>query len=110
MKKHLLVALVIAGAAIGTAHAQSFSAPAGTSARERVEKPVTPLPRRAPVGAFPRATRGNPLQMVNPNAPARYYGSPSETVSRDRPEEVKSAGLDGNVFPVTGIILFGLRF
>lgn len=110
MKKHLLVTLVVAGAAIGTAHAQSFSAPAGQTARQRVEKPVTPLPRRAPVGAFPRATRGNPLQMVNPNAPAKYYAPPSETVSRDRADETKSAGLDKNGFPVTGIILFGLRF
>ncbi len=100
MKKYLLAALVITGAAIGTANAQSFSAPANQTARERVEKPVTPLPRRAPVGALPRATRGNPVQMLNPKAPAKYYGTPDETVTYDQ----------NNPSRITGIILFGLRF
>ena len=110
MKKHLLVALVLAGAAVGSAHAQTFTAPAGPSARERVERPVTPLPRRAPVGAVPRAARGNPLQMVNPKAPAQYYGPPNETVSAEQPDRPKNSATEGTSFPATGIILFGLRF
>ena len=111
MKKHLLIGLVIAGAAIGTANAQSFSAPVGPTAKQRVERPVTPLPRRATVGAFQRASTGNPVQMLNPRAPAKYYGTPDETVSADRPDQPRSSGrLDNNAFPVTGLILFGIRW
>ncbi len=100
MKKHLLAGLMIAAAAIGTAHAQSISAPADRAPRVRTEKPVTPLPPRAPVGAVPRATRGNPVQMLNPRAPAKYYGTPDETVTYDQ----------NNPSRITGIILFGIRW
>lgn len=100
MKKHLLAGLVIAGAAIGTAHAQSISAPADRAPRVRTERPVTPLSPRAPVGAMPRATRGNPVQMINPAAPQKYYGTPDETVTYDQ----------NNPSRITGIILFGIRW
>jgi len=79
MKKHLLAGLMIAAAAIGTAHAQSISAPADRAPRVRTEKPVTPLP---------------------PRAPAKYYGTPDETVTYDQ----------NNPSRITGIILFGIRW
>lgn len=112
MKKYLLVGLVIAGAAIGTANAQSFTAPANPNAKQRLEtKPVTPLPRREAVGAFPRAVRGNPIQMINPGAPQRYFGAPSETVSAEhQPERPRNAAREGNHFENTGVILVGVRF
>lgn len=100
MKKYLLATLLIAGAAIGTANGQSFSAPANQPQRERPERKAPPVRQRAPVGAVPRATRGNPVQMLNPKAPAKYYGTPDETVTYD----------PNNPTRVTGIILFGLRF
>ena len=100
MKKHLLAGFVLAAAAIGTAHAQSFSASGSPSQRPRTQRPVAPTPAGVPVGALPRAARGNPLQMLNPKAPAKYYGTPGETVTYDQ----------NNPSHVTGIILFGLRF
>ncbi len=100
MKKHLFAALVIAGAAVGTANAETFTAPADPASRVRTERPVRPLAPRAPVGAFPRATRGNPVQMLNPRAPSKYYGTPDETVTYD----------SNNPSRITGIIFFGLRF
>ena len=109
MKKYLLAGLVIAAAAIGTANAQSFSAPAARSTdRTRVERPVTPLPPRS-VGALPRTAR-NPVQLVNPAAPQRYYGPPEETVSGEDPQRARNAAAESNHFRSTGLILFGLRF
>ena len=111
MKKYLLTGLMIAAATIGTANAQEISAPADRAPRVRTEKPVTPIARRAPVGAMPRAARGNPAQMINPAAPARYYGPPEETVSSERPaDRTRNAAAESNQFPHTGLILFGLRF
>lgn len=100
MKKHLLLGLAIAGAALGSAHAQSFSAPANQPKKPAPERPVAPVRQRPPVGALPRATRGNPIQMINPRAPKKYYGTPDETVTYD----------PNNPSHVTGIILFGIRW
>lgn len=100
MKKHLFFGLAIAAAAIGTANGQSFSAPADRAPQVRNEGRVTPLAPRAPVGALPRAVRGNPVQMINPRAPQRYYGPVQETVTYDQ----------NNPSRITGIILVGLRF
>ena len=100
MKKYLLLGLLIAGAAVGTANAQSFSAPANQPKKQPTDRPVAPVRERAPVGAFPRETRGNPIQMINPRAPKKYYGTPDETVTYD----------PNNPSHVTGIILFGIRW
>ncbi len=94
--------MVIAAAA--TAGAQSFSA--GVTARNKAmrKQALNPTSTRA-VGAFPRVSR-NPIQLLNPLAPRRYYGPPEETVTwepyfnRDR--------FSGS--PITGLILFGLRW
>lgn len=101
MKKHFLAAFLVALAAAGTAHAQSFSAPTNDRTRERVER-QTPAPvTRGEAGAIPRAIRGgNPVQMLNPRAPQRYYGHPNDTVTYDQ----------NNPSNITGIILVGIRW
>jgi hypothetical protein len=68
-----LIILVLAALAT-TASAQTFRAPIGP------QKPVRAMPTPPPItlrpevqGVVPRAFRGgNPLQMLNPWAPARY--------------------------------------
>lgn len=101
MKKHLLAAFVLALAAAGTAHAQSFSAPINQKPRERVDRATIPRVTRGEAGAIPRAVRGgNPLQILNPRAPRRYFGHPNDTVTYDQ----------DNPSHITGIILFGIRW
>ena len=86
MKKLLLVsALVFAGSA-GWAHGQGLS----TNVRANPSVTVPSKPRTAPPltpsargGVIPTAVRNrNPLQMLNPRAPARY-GNSQEHVSQD---------------------------
>ena len=43
---------------------------------------------------------GKPLQMINPRAPQRYYGTPDETFTYD----------SYNPSHVTGLILLGRRW
>ena len=100
MKKHLLVVFLIAIAGAATASAQSFSSPANEKRREAARRPPPQTSMRPAVGAFPRAARGNPIQMLNPRAPSKYYGSVDETVTYD----------PYNPSRITGIILFGLRW
>jgi hypothetical protein len=72
MKKIFSVVVVLALA--GVAAGQSYEKPIGT------QKPVRPIATPPPIserqdiqGAIPRAIRGgNPLQMLNPKAPAKY--------------------------------------
>lgn len=99
MKKHFLAAFILVSAVASTAHAQSFSAPINGKPRERVRQ-FAPVTTRSEVGAFPRAARGNPLQMLNPRAPQRYFGTPDETVTYD----------PYNPSHITGIIFFGFRW
>ncbi|HMJ05757.1 MAG TPA: hypothetical protein VK474_05830 [Chthoniobacterales bacterium] len=101
MKKHFLAALVLLAVAAGTAHAQSFRAPINDKPRDRVERRPVPVTRRPVEGAIPRGVRGgNPLQLLNPRAPRRYYGTPQDTVTYDQ----------DNPSHITGIILFGFRW
>lgn len=101
MKKYLLAAVVLAAAATGSAQAQSFSTSVDRDRREPRQRPPAELTRRPVAGAFPRAARGgNPLQMLNPRAPARYRGSVDDTVTYDQQ----------NPSRITGIILFGIRW
>ena len=105
MKKHLLAVFLIAVAGAVTAHAQNFSSSANQNRRETVRKtPPQPATVRS-VGAFPRATRGNPVQMINPRAPQKYYGPIEETVVWD------PFGRDPYTRnQITGVILAGLRW
>jgi hypothetical protein len=79
MKKYLSI-LMIALAA--TASAQTFRAPA---TKRTVKRPAPPPPvyKENVQGVIPRAVHGgNPLQMLNPNAPARY-GTAAQSVIID---------------------------
>lgn len=101
MKKHFLAALLLSLIAAGTAHAQNFSAPVNAKPKDRVERPPAPIVRHAVDGALPRGVRGgNPIQLLNPRAPRRYYGAPNDTVTYDQ----------DNPSHITGIILLGFRW
>ena len=63
------------------AYAQTYTAPGAPRPGLAPQKPITPLPPREPGGVIPHAVRGgNPLQMFNPRAPARY-GTAQEHVA-----------------------------
>ena len=71
MKTLLILGLVLAAMTL-SASAQNFTAPARTQQVQRKKAPP-PISRRDVTGVIPRAIRGgNPLQMLNPRAPARY--------------------------------------
>jgi hypothetical protein len=90
MKTYLIIALVITGM-IATASAQTFTAPARGQQVQRKKAPP-PFSTRDVTGVIPRAIRGgNPLQMLNPRAPARY-GTSVESVIFD-PYEGKWKGI-----------------
>ena len=74
-----LLALIFIAACAATASAQSYSAQS-EPVRAIQRRPAEVAQPPVATGALPRATRGNPLQMVNPSAAAKYYGPPEETV------------------------------
>ena len=82
MKTHLIVALLIAAAVTPVvAETNTFVAP--VTPKKHHEKPAPPIYKRDVDGVIPRAVRGgNPLQMLNPRAPARY-GTSLDAVSLD---------------------------
>ena len=101
MKKYLVVAFLLVAVTISPASAQSFSAGVNEKSRERVQRRPAPVYERPAVGAIPRAARGgNPIQMLNPRAPRRYFGPVNDTVTYDQ----------DNPSRITGIIFFGLRW
>ena len=73
MKTCLLV-LSLVTAAAASAAAQTYRVPIEpTRQKSQRERPAPPLPARPVDGVLPRAVRGgNPLQMINPKAPAKY--------------------------------------
>jgi hypothetical protein len=78
MKK--LIAIMGVTLIASAAFAQTYTAPAAPR-KGRPQKPPPPLPAREPGGVVPRAVRGgNPLQMLNPWAPARY-GTAQQSVA-----------------------------
>ena len=110
MNKYLLVGFLVAVAAVGSARAQSFRAPVNDERTERAQRPPPPLYRDKVVGAFPRAARGNPLQLLNPRAPQKYRGAPQDTVSVDdsQRQPQRNQGESPNRF--AGVVLFGIRW
>ena len=79
MKK--LLAIVATALICSAAFAQTYNAPVITRRVPGPSKPPPPLPAVAPGGVIPRAVRGgNPLQMLNPAAPARY-GTAQQSVA-----------------------------
>ena len=79
MKTFLILGLLLAAMTVSVS-AQSFTAPAPGQQIQRKKAPPPPISRRDVTGVIPRAIRGgNPLQMLNPRAPARY-GTAAESV------------------------------
>ena len=73
--------------------AQTYTAPVAPRKVARPQKPPPPLPAREPGGVVPRAVRGgNPLQMLNPWAPARY-GTAQQSVAVKPEDPVKWNGI-----------------
>jgi hypothetical protein len=79
MKKLLTFSILIATAIAVSAEPKGLSAPAGKK-HMKAEKPA-PITRSEVKGVIPRAVRGgNPLQMLNPKAPAKY-GTADQSVA-----------------------------
>jgi hypothetical protein len=79
MKK--LFAIVVTALISSAAFAETYTAPVIARKVPGPPKPAPPLPAIAPGGVVPRAVRGgNPLQMLNPAAPARY-GTAQQSVA-----------------------------
>ncbi len=77
--KTLLILGFLLAATTASVSAQNFAAPAHSQQVQRKKTP-RPISRRDVTGVLPRAIRGgNPLQMLNPRAPARY-GKAEESV------------------------------
>ena len=88
MKKYLSI-LMIALAA--SASAQTFQTPA-TKKNLKRPSPPPPVAKEKVQGVIPRGFRGgNPLQMLNPKAPAKY-GTAAQSVVID-PDTGKLRGI-----------------
>ena len=85
----LYLAILLAGLSAATASAQTFEATVNTPKRKTAPAPAV---RQTHVdGVIPRAAQGNPLQMLNPNAPPQY-GRAEDRVILD-PETGKWRGI-----------------
>jgi hypothetical protein len=95
MKKYLISGLLIMTTVAAFAAPQTYTAPAKTkrTAKSTVKKKTPPPLQREDVqGAIPRGFRGgNPLQMLNPRAPAKY-GTAEQNVVLD-PDTGKWKGI-----------------
>lgn len=88
MKKYLSILLITLAA---TASAQTFRTPA-TAKKAKKPAPPPPVYKENVQGVIPRAVRGgNPLQMLNPKAPAKY-GTAAQSVILD-PDTGKWRGI-----------------
>lgn len=109
MKKYL-IAVALAGLTVGSAYAQdqrTFTSPVTTDRRGETQQRTAPITRTREVGAVPRGVRGgNPAQLVNPAAPARYFAPPEDTVVYSTGDTYSRSNSPRPV----GFILFGLRW
>jgi hypothetical protein len=72
MKKLLTFGILIVMTMVANAEPQGFRATAQRKKHPKAEKPA-PMAKEEVQGVIPRALRGgNPLQMLNPKAPAKY--------------------------------------
>jgi hypothetical protein len=72
MKKLLIFSILAITAMVANAAPQTYTAPIQRKKQVKTEPPP-PISNRDVQGVIPRAVRGgNPLQMLNPKAPARY--------------------------------------
>ena len=109
MKTLLILGLLLA-ATTASVSAQNFTAPARTQKIERKKAPA-PISRRDVTGVIPRAIRGgNPVQMLNPRAPARY-GTAAQSVVYD-PSYTRRTSINDPNYPGKwrGIKFFTLLF
>lgn len=92
MKIHLLAVVVIA-ASTASAAAETIRAPiTPPRARPGAHRPA-PIYTPEVTGVIPRAIRGgNPLQMFNPKAPAKY-GTSQEAITYDQNDPAKWRGI-----------------
>ena len=107
MKKIFLVALLVTAAGIAASEAQTrtnFRARADARGENIQQRRPPETVRRGEIGAIPRAARGNPIQMINPRAPRKYYGPPEDTVTSE--PYFGRERYTGH--QITGIILFGI--
>jgi len=82
MKMYLALVLLIATTITSGAAPQTFTAPTRPRGAKK-PPPPPPIYRENVQGVIPRAARGgNPLQMLNPKAPAKY-GTWVESTSFD---------------------------
>jgi len=90
MKKYLTFGLLIMTALAAVAAPPTLVAPIG--GKRAARKPAPTIYRENVQGVIPRATRGgNPLQMINPYAPAKY-GTAAQSVVLD-PDTGKWKGI-----------------
>jgi len=105
-----LFAIVVTTLISSAAFAQTYTAPVITRRVPGPPKPAPPLPAIAPGGVVPRAIReGNPLQMLNPAAPARY-GTAQQSVTLKPDEPGKRNGKPEDPGKWNGIKLFEFYF
>ena len=108
MKK--LFAIVVTTLISSAAFAQTYTAPAAPRKVPSPPKPAPPLPAIAPGGVVPRAVRGgNPLQMLNPAAPARY-GTAQQSVAVKPDSPGQRTGKPEDPGKWNGIKLFEFYF
>jgi len=92
MKKYLTFGLLIMSALAAVAEPPTLVAPIAGKRAARKPAPPPPIYRKNVQGVIPRAVRGgNPLQMLNPNAPAKY-GTAEQSVVLD-PDTGKWKGI-----------------
>lgn len=82
--KHVVFGALLFAAAAGTASAQNFTAPITPRRTPATQRPAPPpITGTQQNGVVARGLRGgNPLQMLNPRAPAKY-GTSAESISED---------------------------
>jgi hypothetical protein len=79
MKRLLICSLLVMMAMAANAEPQELRAPVHKKKAAKAEKPA-PVKASEVQGVLPRAMSGNPLQMLNPKAPAKY-GTGEQSVS-----------------------------
>jgi len=85
MKTCLLVLCIVATAA-SSVFAETYRAPVRPPRKQPKERKPPPLAPAPVDGVIPRAVRGgNPLQMLNPKAPAKYGTSQEAIVFEPTP-------------------------
>lgn len=88
MKNYLTWAVLILTAVAVTAAPKTFVAPSKSKTKAKTtvkKKPAPPLEKEEAHGVLPRAFAhgNNPIQMLNPKAPAARYGTSQEHVAYD---------------------------